>query len=649
MRLDVTFTVFRKEMTDLLRDRRSVFAMFVFPILLNPILIFGMGKLQAYGEKRMERRPVWVAATDGLTELRERIFSDSLIHPVDATDLREVVRSGGADAALLLPPALAEPGTPAPEATILFDESRDVSRDAVRRLRDAAEEWRLEKRDARLDSLGVPLPSTLLPIRKTNIATEERMTGGKLAKLIPALIVFLLMNGASFAAVDLFAGERERKTIETLLTSRADRGSVVAGKFGTVVTAAITAATLFLLSSIVMTRLGWIGDQTGSGGLVIEPFSATIVLIVSLPLAFLISAFLVLVSSHARSYREAQTLFLPTMFIGILPAVLSGVPGIRFDSVLAVVPILNVALAVRDALLGEYPVWPLAVTILTTSLCAAWLLRRARNYLTGEAVILGVGGERRGGVSDGGTASVRSALVFYASIMLALYYFGSLIQAWKLIPGLLITLWGLLLVPTLLFARAQRLSRREDLGFRRPRVGHVLAGLLLASPSMLAAQFLFRLQSRVLPVPEQLLSELQKVMEGSEFSLAVMLFAIAVSPGICEEILFRGLLLGRFRRAMSPVRAVLLSGFLFGLFHLSIYRILPTALLGVVAGALAVWTGSIFPSMALHFLYNGFVVLSSRYRFLERIEGFSTTWILVSIGCALLAALLLRRGKRGNG
>ncbi|MFH1278780.1 MAG: ABC transporter permease subunit/CPBP intramembrane protease [Candidatus Eisenbacteria bacterium] len=653
MNLRDTLVVLRKEMVDLLRDRRSIIAMFVFPIVIHPVLIFGSARLSDYGEEKLDRESISAVLVGGNAPMREAIAGAAGVRIVSAIDPRRAVEEGKTDVALLLPEAL-EAGAPeTPEVTVLFTASRELSRTAKDRVVEALEAYRETVRDQRLEALGAAHLRDVLPVEIRNVASEERMAGGKLGRMVPFLIVFLLLNGASFAAVDLFAGERERKTIETLLTSLADRGAVVAGKFAAVVLAAVTATFLFLLSSALFSKVGWIGGPGTGESLRVSLPTALVVLVVTFPLALFLSAVLVLVSSHARSYREAQTLLLPALLIAVVPAAFSIAPGVELESVVSVVPIANVAVAVREALVGNYPWLFLGVVVLSNALYAALVLRRATAYLASEAAVIGGGRRPPERMSAGADpVRVREVMAFYLFEVLLLYYAGSLVQSRSLIPGLLLTLWGFLLVPTLVFARAYGLDFRRHLSLRAPSARHALAGLLLAPLALVAAQLLFRVQGRFLPVPEEFLEGFERLGGGGEAGVGLLLFAVALSPGICEEVFFRGLILGQHRRVLSPLRAVLLGGFLFGLFHLSIYRLLPTALLGVAAGAVVIRSRSLFPAMLLHGAYNALTLLGARGEgWWERLQetGPLTVGVALALGASALALLRSRPPGRPDG
>src|SRR5690606_13806402 len=121
--------------------------------------------------------------------------------------------------------------------------------------------------------------------------------------------------------------------------------------------------------------------------------------------------------------------------------------------------------------------------------------------------------------------------------------------------------------------------------------------------------------------------------------LYLTLLAVALAPGICEELMFRGTVLGLVRKRLNPLQSSLLVGLLFGLFHLSIFRIIPTGFLGVILTFLTIATGSIIPSILLHTANNAVLVLVARYQLESQMEQFWPAAIL----CLIPAIYLLKK------
>jgi membrane protease YdiL (CAAX protease family) len=92
-----------------------------------------------------------------------------------------------------------------------------------------------------------------------------------------------------------------------------------------------------------------------------------------------------------------------------------------------------------------------------------------------------------------------------------------------------------------------------------------------------------------------------------------LVFYIAVLPAVCEELAFRGMLLSGLKRKLSPFVLVVGIGLIFGVFHMSLFRIAPTAALGMVLTVVALMTGSIFPGMLLHAGNNSFALVAGEW------------------------------------
>ncbi len=632
--------VFRKELLDLLRDRRSILATIVFPIALFPLLMFGSSRIQQVGERNLSLEVLAVSVEDATHQLEARLRSDTSLVVRAVDDPRAAIARREIFGAVVVNEPIPGPGEDPVRVTILMDDTAERSEVASNRLREHVETWQSELQAARIESIGATGGLVrAVEWESINLASEARMAGDSLGRFMPILLLFLLMNPASVAATDLFSGEKERKTIETLLTSKADRRSIVMGKFLTVILVAVLSTLLFLASSLFFSRVGAVPDDALMATLSLSVPSLLVVILVSIPLAIFLSAILVLVAAQAKSYKEAQTLLLPIMLAALLPAAASLLPGIRIDSIVALVPIANTALAMREALVGNFPVIPLALVILSNALYAGFVLMQAVSYIESEESILG---ERPPAPGDDTAGAAKEATLFGLATLLLFYYVGVRLQAADLLSGLLVSLWGIILGAAILFAAVKKLPAREAFALRAPRPLALAGAVLLAMPTLFAAHGLFALQSLFVPVPEQLFEAMEQMMDLGNGSLPLLVFAIAVSPGICEEAFFRGLVLGRYREARMPAwKAIFFSALLFGLFHLSIYRILPTATMGAVAGWLTWRTRSIFPAMLFHTLYNGTLVLGETYDFPGESLPTSPVWIASLVAAAVLGALAI--------
>ncbi len=155
-----------------------------------------------------------------------------------------------------------------------------------------------------------------------------------------------------------------------------------------------------------------------------------------------------------------------------------------------------------------------------------------------------------------------------------------------------------------------------------------------------------------LPLPESLrlveqsqLELIRRVLDGN-LGLGFNVILLALVPGICEEVLFRGYAQRQFERAAGPAGGILLAGGLFGLYHLRPSQALPLIVLGVYMAYLVWRTGSLLPAMAVHVAHNGLAVVAARYAKtqpdydLQALEQASMPWYAVLVGFVIVGGVL---------
>jgi sodium transport system permease protein len=309
---------------------------------------------------------------------------------------------------------------------------------------------------------------------------------------------------------------------------------------------------------------------------------------------------------------------------------------------MALVPGTNLTLLARDLMLGQahlHPAGVLATLCSTVAFGALALSFAARLYdserllssTDGELVSLGAwlrhlfgrSGKSVTGTDAGaaphpapppahhapeqGPNAGHAAALFGVAFILWFFVFTWL-QRWRLIPGLVISQWGGFLGLVALYARATRQRLRDVMGLRMPNAWALVGATLLGLSGWV---LLGLLADRLMPPPRHLIEEMRRLIRPPDGSrpLAVSLAALALTPAICEEALFRGPILRGFRSRFSTAAACVLTGILFGILHGDVWRFLPTALLGTLLSWVALTSGSIVPAMLVHLLNNGALVV----------------------------------------
>jgi sodium transport system permease protein len=329
-----------------------------------------------------------------------------------------------------------------------------------------------------------------------------------------------------------------------------------------------------------------------------------------IPLAATIASVLLMVSAYAKSYKEAQMYFFPAYLLSLLPSLASMMPGIELRSAIVVVPLANVSVAAREILMGRADPAMIILTFAVMTVTAGYFMRTSARMLSREDIILPA--YKEAAEFFGGRALFQKRVLrWFALMWVVTFVFALNVPALATFRRqLLFNEVVVMIGATILMLKLYRLDLRETLSLRRVTPA-VWIGILFAIPSAnLTALGVFRLVNMVIPVPQELLERAGDLIP-KDMPVWQLLLYVAVLPAICEELAFRGMLLNGLRRKLRPAALIIAVGVIFGLFHVTLYRLAPTAALGMVLTAIALMTGSIFPGMVLHAGNNALGVLGA--------------------------------------
>lgn len=370
--------VYRKELTDSLRDRRTLISMIVVPLLLFPLLSVGFGALtmKLVGKAMQEVPKVMVLGGEDSPQVMEALRKLRKVEIVPPTrDYAEQISNKQIRAAAEIPPGFEAAVARGESATlnIYMYEGEIKSGFAAQHLQQFFRDLRDQIVHDRLAARKLP-DSLLKPfeIKQKNVAPPEKVGGSVFGGLVPYFVIVLCLTGAMYPAMDLTAGEKERGTIETILCSPVSRTHLVLGKFFMVLTASVATAVLSI-SSMSVSFL-YAKKMLAEGGprreamfqVTLSPKAVLAVFFMVLPLAMLFSAALLAIALFAKSYKEAQSYISPLMVVVILPAVASLLPGVELNAKLALIPILNTTLVGKEIITGTYH-WNYIVVIFASS------------------------------------------------------------------------------------------------------------------------------------------------------------------------------------------------------------------------------------------------------------------------------------------
>jgi sodium transport system permease protein len=390
--------VYRKELTEWLRDRRTLISTVLVPLLAFPILMVGMVSITDAMLKRAkkevpkvmiihgENSPQLVATLRASKELEIAPFADNWKDEISNKEIRAAVEiPPGFDASL-------DDKSPL-TVQIHYYQGEVKSEYGAEHVEDSLKSFRDDFVKKRLEANHLPV-SLISPFdtKKNNVAPPEKVSGAALGGLLGYMVILLSMTGAIYPAIDLTAGEKERGTMETILSSPISRVDLVLGKFFLVLSASLSTAILSIIS------MGTSFYIVGNSGAMAQKDAAAFklhigvpailsVFLMALPLAVLFASVLLTIALFAKSYKEAQSYLTPMTFVVVIPAVASLLPGFELDPKLALVPILSTSLVCKEIVAGTFHWNYILLILLSSSVYAAAGLFIAVKMFQRESVL----------------------------------------------------------------------------------------------------------------------------------------------------------------------------------------------------------------------------------------------------------------------
>jgi sodium transport system permease protein len=391
--------VYRKEFTEWVRDRRTLISTVLVPLFFFPIIMVGFTALAVVMMDKAQRETPKVMVLGGedspqlLAELRK---AESLEIAAFHANWKEQISDKEIRAAVEIPPgfqAALEKGE-TKTVKIYFYEGETKSSFGADHIQKFLKDYRDQVVKDRLAAKNVPT-SVLTPfeIHQENVAPPEKVSGATVGGFIGYMVVLLCMTGAMYPAIELTAGEKERGTMETILSSPISRMNLVLGKFLLVLSAALATAALSVMSMgisfSVLRRFNVSSGRGEAAGLLLQlgPKAVAAIFVMALPMAVLFSAVLMTIALFAKSHKEAQSYLTPMTFLVVIPAVASLLPGVELTPKLAMIPILNTSLVCKEIMTGTYHWNSIALIFASTCVYAGVALFVAFKTFQRESVL----------------------------------------------------------------------------------------------------------------------------------------------------------------------------------------------------------------------------------------------------------------------
>lgn len=694
----------KKELREILRDRRTVITLILMPLLVYPLLglllqKFFLSQMSQLG--KVEYRIILsnesegqlfralltkgnrlLATNPGMSPVEQKSADDEQplarfqrVEPVikfliadssgENQNISKLVRDGLVDVGVRYIPIDTAQADQAGERhsgrfQITYGAQSPHSRRAAEYVEKRLQAVRWNYRDQLLTEMGksdtVPFIATFEPVK------SEMRQGASLVTFVPMILLLMTMTGAVYPAIDLTAGERERGTLETLMAAPLPRMWILCSKFFAVLAVATLTAIVNMVAMLATAYANGLEGMLFGEGL--TPVVLMQILLLLLIFAAFFSAVLLCITSFARSFKEAQAYLIPLMLISMAPGVIGLVPDLKMTLLWAVIPLANIVLLSRDFLLHQAQPALFFVSVFSTVFYGVVALSLAARIFGTDTILY----QSEASWSDFFKRSTKThaapalnnavlclAVLFPVFILSAAFIsrLQELSMAMRLLASGTLTFCLFLLIP-LLFAWLGGVNLKSGFRWNRPRplacVGAVLLGFTLWP--MAYEIEIFALTDYRIEVLTKLFDSMK--LELELVPLWIKLISLAVLPAICEELFFRGYLLSGLLNRFSSTKSIFISAFLFALFHvivrdsLFIERFFPSFFMGVSLGYVNVLSRSVIPGIVLHMLHNGLLITFASYQHyfsqwdmnLQDQKHLPLFWLIVSL-CSIVVGFAL--------
>ncbi|MBB1378516.1 ABC transporter permease [Pseudoalteromonas sp. SR43-2] len=399
------FEVYKKELKELLRDKKTLMFVVLLPVLIFPIIfaIVAFIGTQAALDADQKVNTYVIINGEYAQEFTDKVFYHKSFELYNGSktfntieDLKAGVTAGDIDMGIYLPSNAVKTLDNGEQSKwqVVFNDAKSINY-LFDRVKELAQEYSDVLQADKLKSFGIERSAhkaILDPIEvvKVDTADKRENLGEKIGAYLPYLLIPLVLMGATYPAIDLGAGEKERGTLETLLLTPITRTELVLGKFITLLTTSIASTTITIVSmgcwvavALAFADLDFI--KTAFGTLAVSDLLMIFLLL--LPLAAIFSSLALAISIYARTFKEAQNYMQPLSMVVFFPIIISIMPNMELTAKTAFIPVTNVALAIKDIIKGTVDYTFVGLIFLATAIIAAGLLAFCVKWFNREDVL----------------------------------------------------------------------------------------------------------------------------------------------------------------------------------------------------------------------------------------------------------------------
>lgn len=391
-------TIYKKELLDIFRDKRTLFTSILLPIAIFPLLINLVGSFMASNMKKEMQKELRIGV-DRKDKNAQKLIEQIDLHAnivvkegIASQDFERLIKADSLDAGILVSPDFDTLERAISTAKITFYLKSTGSDMVQKRMKEQVEAYKEKIVKERLEKFKLPA-NFLEPISMEvkDFASSQEVLAKMIGGIVPYLLLIFCLVSCMYPALDLFAGEKEKGILETILVTPVRRSNILIGKMGVVATMGVLAAFLQIVGMYIGYKLN--AQEGGIGNLMdalIKPQSILLLFCLLVFIAIFFAGLTSALSIYAKSFKEGMSLLQPLNFIIIIPILIGMMPGIEYNVLTALVPILNVSLAIKEILAGTLNYGLFALTMLSLVSFAVLVVVVCSRWYANESNILRV-------------------------------------------------------------------------------------------------------------------------------------------------------------------------------------------------------------------------------------------------------------------
>lgn len=672
MNKKTVFSLYKKEMLDIFRDKKTMIIMVLVPLFLYPCMMLGMMLIMSSINQESLEKTYQV----GIVQCEEagtieallmdeedeyEYFFDVAVYPsIEACEV--ALNDKQIDTFITV--SEAEDGRSVYEVGYFSSVMDSVSAS------DYAEEilrgYRDTLRNERIAELSDDYEQVLNPIlvENRNIASIEESTGSLFGYIIPFMLITSILMGAIYPAIDVTAGERERGTLETMMTLPVKNSEMMFSKFMAVSTIAVMSAFLNMLSMLLVGLYMYDSMQlanTAFGEMNLLQFIPSVIgLLICMPIfSMFASAVCLSICIFAKSFKEANNYSTPVLLVFMFASMAGMLPNLTLTTKTALIPIVNVALFIKAIFELQFD-WSNIVLVLLSnliySIAAVMLMSK---LFSSEDVLFGEGFrgikflEKRSNMKEKQMPGIGDTILMFGLLLLLMIYLSS-----SLVFRL--GIWGTGLVQLIIFgvpvfyAWYMKADFKKLFSLKVPHIKHVLGGICMWLGIWLLEQIVLVSLAEWFPSLVETSEALNSIIVDAGFVSAFIV--VGICPAIAEEFAFRGFLFGTLKDKYKPWVAIVVSAALFGAYHMNLLQFVGGTMMGIGLAYVAYKSGSIWIGAIMHFINNGLsVIFQYNPELVTKIPilgketyGVGDNLLLLGLGIVFvsLGILLLKKSKK---